>query len=455
MPRKKLPDLKTLRVSEWFDIRAGDYSAKLVIKRRSNGIWYAEYLPAKEDDLRYKQGERRHAYRKSLDTKDPYEAAKLAVEWNQKHRRELLLKKDEHEGKYQQTLQDYWNTWFSKESDAKALENIQYPKWKRDVLQKWGSISEQQWAHIRVDLITRSHYEEYFQILQKQASDKNPEWTGSETKKQQKTLINKLLALAESDFVGHSFPSFPPISTQYQQVKHLKKEEWEKLIKTVIELSGGAAKESLTEKQYQNLEFKSHNRENQRNWVDLYDALYLEWFFFLRSENFPHLKIEWFKDIGDETIVCRLEKTKGNRDIQEVENYRPDASKFWKRLSKRRGKEGYLVLPHIKRQEEGGPEAKVVRTLNFLLKSALEKSFPNVDSELTWTNLRHTALRLTLEEMPELGIPPLINDFAANAGTSPQMLHETYLKYIQQGVTSKRARAKLKPSEWSLIRKSR
>ena len=104
MPRKKLPDLKTLRVSEWFDIRAGDYSAKLVIKRRSNDIWYAEYLPAKEDDLRYEQGKRRHAYRKSLDTKDPYEAAKLAVEWNQKHRRELLLKKDEHEGKYQQTL---------------------------------------------------------------------------------------------------------------------------------------------------------------------------------------------------------------------------------------------------------------------------------------------------------------------------------------------------------------
>ena len=45
-------------------------------------------------------------------------------------------------------------------------------------------------------------------------------------KGQQKTLINKLLALAEDDFPGHAFPRFPAVNKQTKLVKHLTQMEW-------------------------------------------------------------------------------------------------------------------------------------------------------------------------------------------------------------------------------------
>ena len=226
-------------------------------------------------------------------------------------------------------------------------------------------ISHQPWSKISVDLITRKDFQEYFDHLEKRARESKGT-NGSGVKAEHKTLINKLLELAQDDFSGHSFPSFPSITKQYKQVIHLNQKQWETLIKKVISLSGGAARKQLTQKQYENLEY-TYQRLNQKNWVDLYDALMLQWFFYFRAEDMQRLRNEWFRDQGDETVICRLEKTKGDREIHVTEHYRSDAYRFWKRLVKRRSNKGYLVAPHVKRPSQGGPERGVLDLLNYLL----------------------------------------------------------------------------------------
>ena len=68
----------------------------------------------------------------------------------------------------------------------------------------------------------------------------------SGTKKQQKTLIRKLLKEARSDFPHLAIPDFPEISSQRQQVRHLKRDEWNRPMGKVVELTGGAARQHLS-----------------------------------------------------------------------------------------------------------------------------------------------------------------------------------------------------------------
>ena len=120
----------------------------------------------------------------------------------------------------------------------------------------------------------------------------------------------------------------------------------------------------------------------------------------------------------------------------------------------RRPKKGYLIFPEISRPDEGGAENKVRNLLNFLLRKAVEKCLPDFDlGNKPWTTIRHTAFRLTLEEMPELGIPPAIDTFASNGHTSADMLREKYLYHIEREKTATEARKKIKPSSFSLIKR--
>ena len=88
-----------------------------------------------------------------------------------------------------------------------------------------------------------------------------------------------------------------------------------------------------------------------------------------------------------------------------------------------------------------------------LLKKAIEKCLPELpQSARKWTTIRHTAFRLTLEEMPSLGIPPQINAFADNGHTSPQQLRDTYLRWIDADKTAREAREQIPASKqvrWS------
>lgn len=76
-------------------------------------------------------------------------------------------------------------------------------------------------------------------------------------------------------------------------------------------------------------------------------------------------------------------------------------------------------------------------------------------SERKWTNIRHTAFRLTLEEDPSLAIPPKINSFAANGHTSPDQLRNTYLRYIDAERTASESRQIIRAGNWTMIRRAK
>ena len=452
--KKRIPKgVKTIFVNEYFNIRK-DFSNNLRLRKRENGYWQAEYLPEKEDDIRPNEGRsksgKRLTIRKSMETKDPDIAAKQAVEWNIEKRRSDLLSKKEVVG-FGNNLEYYWNFYYQKECSEKERTHRTYKKWQRDELLKWTSdsygISTQEWSKIGVDKINDSHIEEYSDSLS----------TGM--KAQQKTVLNKLFKIAKKDLVGHVFPSFPEIKkSESNQPVHLRKEDWEKLLDGINNLSEGSAKENLSIAEYVKLPFNPNNLDNVSNWVDLHDALLLEWFFYLRAEDMPRVRVEWFemiKENDDVNVICNLEETKGDRSKHETTHYRPDAVRYWERLSKRRQKRGWLICPNIERSEEGGGEYSVLKRLNSSLKRAIDHLLPAYsDKNISWTNIRHTAFRLTLEEYPELGQVPAINDFALNGRTSPDMLYKTYLRYFEGRKTAKVARTKLKPSEYTLVRKS-
>jgi hypothetical protein len=77
-------------------------------------------------------------------------------------------------------------------------------KWEAE---EYG-IRHQPWASRSVDLITSQDFRDYFSLLERRARGSGGS-NGSGMKGQQKTLINKLLVLAEDDFPGHAFPKIP------------------------------------------------------------------------------------------------------------------------------------------------------------------------------------------------------------------------------------------------------
>ena len=167
------------------------------------------------------------------------------------------------------------------------------------------------------------------------------------------------------------------------------------------------------------------------------------------------IKSEWFRNQENQTVVCNLETTKKDRPIHQTTHYRKDGFRFWERLHRRKPS-GYLVLPQIDRPEGNPADSHVLKTLNFLLKHVMEKTFGNnfPESGRKWTTIRHTAFRLTLEEDPGLAIPPKINSFADNGHTSPDQLRNTYLRYIDAERTARESRQKIGEGKWTMVKRS-
>lgn len=459
---KALPEnWTTLNVSRDFGVR-GSYPQNLRIKRLPHTrVLYAEWLPEPEEDPRPHQGRskggigKRLTIRISTGTDDPFEAAKRAVvlvqQQLEKHKK--TLQEEAREGEH--SLLRYWDQWFESESIRRETQR-NFKRWCREEELKWEAegygLKHQPWAQRSANKITSQDYREYFALLERRArASKNS--NGSGMKAQQKTLINKLLSLAESDFPGHAFPRFPSISKQTRQVKHLSKTEWESLLKGVVDLSHGTATRTLKPSEYRGLDWNQNNRINQRNWVDLHDALLMEWFFYLRAEDMYRIKSEWFREQEDGTVICNLETTKKDRPLHQTTHYRPDGYRFWKRLTIRKPR-GYLVLPHIERPAGNPADSHVLKTLNFLLKYAMSEFLDGFPSEeMKWTTIRHTAFRLTLEEDPSLAIPPKINSFADNGHTSPQQLRDTYLRFIDAERTARETRETISEGLWTMTKR--
>ena len=450
--------LNTLYVVRDLGLKKSGVPADLRIKRKkgkTTSVLYAEYLPSAADDPRAHAGRtkngkgRRITRESSTGTKDPFQAGRAAIKWVLEDQRQARAKKEQQEQDEHHNLHAYWEGYFAKES-RKRETTRGFARWKRDECLKWEGegygIKHQPWSNKPVDRINTLDLEDYWSVLDQRRTPTNDM---SGTKKQQKTLIRKLLTEArQQDFPHLGIPDFPEISSQKQQVRHLTRKEWDLLLKKVVELSKGAARKDLSVSDYQNLQFSKANNQNQRNWVDLYDCLNLMWFFYLRAEDLPRIRAEWFQDRGEE-IVCVLEITKGDRNKQETTHYRSDALENWRRMNQRRPK-GFLVFPHTKRSA-GETNSTLKRTWNLLLRAALDACGIPSDG-MTMTNIRHTAFRLTLEEAPELGQAPAIHSFAENGMTSAKMLQETYLRFIEQESTAKKVRAKIKPGTWSMVR---
>ena len=446
---------KVLSVS-LFGIK-GTYPNNLKIRKvaRTQNL-AASWLPSIEEDHRPNKGRvgktgKRDPIRGYMGTPDPHEAAKRAIEWIKELQRSAKLIKELEEIEQHHSLETYWERWYAREGSKRKTQR-NFDRWCRDARLKWDGgtygVKHQPWAQKSVEKITAADFADYWALLDARRSGTND--MGG-TKAQQKTLIRELLKEARSDFPHLSIPDFPSISRQIKEVQHLKREEWDRLIGKIVELSGGAARSNITLKQYKALDWKYNNRLNQRNWVDLYDTLHLMWFFYLRAEDLPRLRAEWFQDHGEE-IICFLEQTKGNRPQQRTTHYRPDAILNWQRMNQRRPN-GLLIFPHIIRSDSD-ISVTLKNTLNNLLRYALEQCEPPIPSKgITMTNIRHTAFRLTLEEVPELGRPPDIYAFAQNGMTSAEMLQRTYLRFIEEKATAKRARAQIRPGDWSMVKR--
>ena len=418
---------------------------------------YALWLPDQEEDPRIRKEDnsgikkKRRPIEKSTGETDPKLAAKFAIDWVKQIQKEFAQTVLTFEDNISYSLAHYWEIYFPK-FQAEKKNRISADQLIRDERNKWFSekigINKEEFAHKDVRQITKLDLHNYFQTLK----------VG--TQKDIKTLINKLWNEAQLQnselYVGHNFPSFPKIkSNKGKQVIHFRSNDWQLLITCINQLSGGVARQNLSIEEYENLEFKTSTRDNQRNWVDLFDALWVNYFFFLRSQDLHRLKIEWFrKDLKHREFVLMHPTPKSDRKIKETRNMRDDAFDFMLRLMNRRSDKGWLLFPSYKRQCEGGAENKVMRNMNFLLQIAVEKCLPDFNlKDANVKAIRHTSFRHHFEDDPTLGDPDKIRMFAENALTTTEMLQSTYLDYINRDATLRDSKKKMRKSNYSLIKR--
>ena len=435
-----------------------DFPANLTLKKMVNTDFiYASFLPEEQDDPRERaldsQGrkKKRRPFLKSTKTNIPQQAERIAIDWVKQKRDELnhnVVTVDDH---FCHSLNHYWKIYLPRFVEDRRGRSS-HAKLVRDEKNKWFSptfgLHKEEFAHKNLKMITALDLHNYFQKLS----------IGSQ--KDIKTLIKKLWDIAQLEnpemLHGYQFPAFPKIKNkQKKQVKHFERDDWDTLMNCINELSGGAARRYMNVEEYSNLEWFKHKKSNRINWVDLFDALWVQYFWFLRSQDGQRLKIEWFKeDQKNNEFTLLHQDPKSDRKIEETKNLRTDAYEFMIRLRHRRLDEGWLLFPFTKRSSEGGAENKVMRDMNDLLHIAIRQCLPKFPIlEANLTTVRHTTWRHHLEDDPTLGQYPDIVAFAKNGLTSVEMLQETYIDYISRETSLRKSKKKMRKSNYSLTRR--
>ena len=91
--------------------------------------------------------------------------------------------------------------------------------------------------------------------------------------------------------------------------------------------------------------------------------------------------------------------------------------------------------------------------MNYLLKTAIKTAALELPvGACSWTTIRHTAFRLTLEAFSQFGQTGSIKKFAFNGHASEQMLRETYLNYIENDQFGDIARETIKAGKYTMVR---
>jgi hypothetical protein len=214
----------------------------------------------------------------------------------------------------------------------------------------------------------------------------------------------------------------------------LRRDQWEELLRFLVDNSGGLANKILSQEEYLGTDLDPRDNKCQRNWIDLYDSCLFLWFFHGRSTDLNVLKSEMLTISNDrngsQEAFLTLEQDKSNRDVLTTTSYREDSVGFVHRLKTRKPK-GYALFPNIARPTGSPKDSNLLEKANFLLQYAIREIGVPGASNFRMTEIRHTAFRLTLEDRPMLGQRGYIDEFARNGHTSPEMLEKNYLRYIR------------------------
>ncbi len=427
-------------------------------KPRSKKL-YCRWLPPESEDHRPNQGRNASGKRVPLEgttgKEDPYAAGRIAVQWYEEKRKYLteLAKENEYNSNY--SLEHYWQIYFEdfqrdfqdKVGGRKRITN-ERNTWNADVT----GIGCQPFARKSIDKIVQADLVDYWHVLDKKGQVIDSSMAGK--KKEVKTLINKLFNIAREsrDFPKILTPTYPIIRKgSKKEAVYLDKDEWQMLLKKIIELSGGYANQFLSQEMFLNVEWDEKDRRNKRNFIELYDAVLMMWFFHLRSQDMPVLKCEMFEvkvdDDGNEEAYLKMHQAKGNRDLKTSEAYRPDAVNAVKRMLQRRKSRGWLFFDMYSRPTNNPSQSQVGDTLNTLLQYACVQA--GITKKVIWTSLRHTAFMETLREYPELNEESELIRFADNAYTSAAILRQEYLNKLKRSSSAKEARKKIKKGVWT------
>lgn len=443
------------------------YPADLVIKRQANSPFiYASWLPPAELDYRaIADGKKRREIQASTKTSDHQQSAKNAIAWAIQQEKQLSEQKDKCKEDKNNSLHHFWQI-----LKPQLIQNLNKKRNSerriKDEINKFEGIAygvgRQEWSKKNIVEVNYNDLYSYWTLLDNRATPSNDM---SETKRQQRAVLNKLFETARHN--GHHTlrnPTYPTIEKSISQrvPGFLQEKDWETLILNVIKLSGGYAKKEISQDEYLALPSTPYNlATSKKDFVDLYDALYLMWFWYLRAEDLPRIKAEHFHldnhDPSDIKVKLAMSELKGYRDAYPTNNWRPDAVTFYRRMKKRRPS-GYLVAPHKARFNRNENSSQAKKFLNSRLKYALEASSISTRDEyensITMHNMRHTTFMLAFLEWEELRTDEeTLGDFARNANTSKERLRETYINHIGRNQSGSRARKAFKASELSLIKR--
>ena len=370
-----------------------------------------------ELDKNGKKKKRKYYGQESTGESDPFAAGKEAIVLLKKLKQEIEEEKRTQKYNSTHSLHHYWESFYKdfcqEYGDVRGGQNR-----INNTLLKWEGgdygLGLQEWSKKCITDIDYNDLRDYWSLLEERGAKKDPPTDMAGTKKQQKTLLNKLLLEART----RDFPQLPDLvyprikSKGKDSVEWLRREEWDELQKLVIELSGGIADKIISKEEYQQLEWTNRDRKNQRNWVDFYDALMTQYFFYVRPEDIPRLRMEWFREEGkgkDAQGILYMRELKGNRDKDNSYAYREGGLKHIRRIKNR--------------------------------------------ETMTWLNLRHTAFVLMIEDNPDLRETSELIDFAKNGFTSLDQFQKTYLDKMDVERRASESRKKVKAGKYDLIKR--
>ncbi len=469
--RKKLPNkwgttdckIKTIYIRDYFKIEGSSYTDDLRLKYDpKRGSLQAEWsVPKKPTD------KRNVTKRISTGTWDPLLAAQVAVEKQSNYNISSDLTNRVAQVNRKYSLEKYWKIWFEefcKKNELKrnGKNNIrnQANYWNGE---GWG-IGSQPFSKKNIEDVDYNDLDDYWRVLDKRGASLDPPRDMAGQKKQIKTILNKLIKKARTtdkkkygllpDLV------YPVIekSLGTDEVEVFTRKEWDKLLETVIGLSGGIAHAHITNEHYMSLSNQGTRINQPRNWVDLYDALILLYFFHLRAEDMPRLESEWIFEDTDHTLYLYLEVVKGNRLARHKStSYRSGSDNALIRIQKRKPR-GFLLFTDnylTGRKDKNYVDSQVLETLNTCLQHAVKVSGIKKRGNMTLTNVRHTAFYLLIKEFPDEFKTVEQLTMLGNTGfSSEDQLRETYVNKIHAEEHTSKVRKLGTPRPFELIKRS-